>query len=247
VAEDYEANRKVVMQMLRLMGCQVDAVENGREAVRAMDQGSYDLVLMDVQMPDMDGLTATAEIRRRETARGRRTPILAYTAHAMEEDQRRCLEVGMDGYLTKPLRQRELSEAIATWASRGPDRRCGPAAVSEADRGYDDLAQLFTGDEPSLHELVRSFLLSAAARVAGIERALAARDADAAMAEAHRLKGLSLSIGAGSLADGCTRLREAGRRGDWPAVETALVGLRERWVEVEAALARRLSPARSGG
>jgi signal transduction histidine kinase len=116
LAEDHAANRKVVERMLELVGCKADAVSNGREAVEALERAPYDLVLMDLQMPVMDGLAATAAIRRNEAPLGRRTPILAYTAHTMEEDHQRCLEAGMDGLLAKPILLKDLTNALIRWS-----------------------------------------------------------------------------------------------------------------------------------
>ena len=124
--------------MLGLMGCRADAAANGLEAVEAVQRTAYDVVLMDLQMPEMDGLAATAEIRRREAANGRHTPILAYTAHAMEEDRRHCLEAGMDGYLVKPVCQRDLYEVLAEWSSGDPGRTLHDGRRPAAIRGNDD-------------------------------------------------------------------------------------------------------------
>jgi CheY-like chemotaxis protein len=115
LAEDHAANRMVVQRMLEMMGCKIDSVVNGREAVEAMERAAYDLVLMDIQMPVMDGLAATVAIRRNEASRGRHTPILAYTAHTMEEDHQSCLEAGMDGFVHKPILIKDLCEALARW------------------------------------------------------------------------------------------------------------------------------------
>jgi CheY-like chemotaxis protein len=102
LVEDNPANRKVATYLLQGRGHTVECAENGREAIRLVEQNRYDAVLMDVQMPGMDGLEATAMIRQRETA-GRRVPIIAMTAHAMKGDRERCLAAGMDGYVSKPI------------------------------------------------------------------------------------------------------------------------------------------------
>jgi CheY-like chemotaxis protein len=104
LAEDYETNRELVGQMIRLLGCRVDTVADGAQAVDAVRMRRYDLILMDLELPVLDGLQATVEIRGQERQSGRRTPVFAFTAHALEEDRQRCLAMGMDGVLTKPLR-----------------------------------------------------------------------------------------------------------------------------------------------
>jgi CheY-like chemotaxis protein len=112
IAEDNVINQKVALQMLARLGCLATAVGNGAQAVAAIARGTYDLVLMDVQMPEMDGFEATALIRRQETQAGGHLPILAMTAHAMEGDRERCLAAGMDGYISKPVKTEDLARAL---------------------------------------------------------------------------------------------------------------------------------------
>ena len=114
LAEDSPVNREVAVGMLEQLGYEVEVAENGRQALVAAERDRFDIVLMDCQMPEMDGLTATGEIRRRETASGRRRlPIIALTAHAMHGDREQCLTAGMDDYLTKPFTQMQLQESSA--------------------------------------------------------------------------------------------------------------------------------------
>ncbi|MBV8229932.1 MAG: response regulator, partial [Planctomycetaceae bacterium] len=253
VAEDYETNRKVVLQMLGLMGCRADAVANGLEAVEAAERVDYDVILMDLQMPEMDGLAATAEIRRREAAGGRHTPILAVTAHALEEDRRRCLEAGMDGYLVKPVRQRDLYEVLAGRSSgdagRASATAAGPrrpgAAPTAAALGirFAELYETYGGEVGPVGALLGSFLAAAPAAVAGIGESLAAGDAVGAAAAAHGLKGISLTIGAAALAASCGALAEAGRRGDLAAARAAFAEVQRHWIDLKPALEHHLRAA----
>jgi CheY-like chemotaxis protein len=116
LVEDNDVNRMIATKLLEKRGHVVIAVENGLLAVEATAAERFDVVLMDVQMPVMDGITATAEIRTREQATGVHIPIVAVTAHALDQDRQRCLAAGMDGYLTKPIRSAELFETVGRYA-----------------------------------------------------------------------------------------------------------------------------------
>jgi CheY-like chemotaxis protein len=119
VAEDNIVNQQVARRLLEKRGHVAVLAGNGLEAIKALEQRDFDLVLMDVQMPQMDGFEATATIRNREKTTGRRQRIIAMTAHAMKGDRERCLACGMDGYLAKPIRASELNEALEDLESAG--------------------------------------------------------------------------------------------------------------------------------
>jgi len=118
VAEDNTINQKVALRMLEKLGCHVDVVANGAEAVRMVERLSYDLIFMDCQMPEMDGYQATASIRRLDGAKAR-TPIVAMTAHAMQGDREKCLKSGMDDYMAKPVQMVTIQAALEKWAAEG--------------------------------------------------------------------------------------------------------------------------------
>jgi signal transduction histidine kinase/DNA-binding response OmpR family regulator len=118
LVEDNAVNRLLATRLLEKRGHHVEVAENGREALNALENGSYDLVFMDVQMPEMDGIEATVAIRGREKTNGKHQPIIALTAHAMKGDHERCLDAGMDGYLSKPIRPQELDEILENYVAR---------------------------------------------------------------------------------------------------------------------------------
>jgi CheY-like chemotaxis protein len=118
LAEDNPVNQKLAVSLLRKHGHTVEVANNGREALTALEQEPFDVVLMDVQMPEMDGLEATVAIREREKRTGRHIPVLAMTAYAMKGDRERCLAAGMDGYVAKPIRIQELLDVLADSSMR---------------------------------------------------------------------------------------------------------------------------------
>jgi CheY-like chemotaxis protein len=129
VAEDNPVNQIVAARVLERCGCSADVVATGVEALEALGARSYAAVLMDCQMPEMDGYEATKELRRREQGQ-RRTPVIAMTAHAMTGDRERCLEAGMDDYITKPVRHADLDGALRRWIPAQPQ---APADTADAE------------------------------------------------------------------------------------------------------------------
>ncbi len=228
LAEDSEVNRLIAVGLVERLGCQVDAVANGRQAVEALDRTPYDLVFMDVQMPEMDGLAATAEIRRREARAGRHTPIIALTACAMSGDRRRCLEAGMDDHLTKPVRPEAIREALLSWGTgRGYSRvESGPDVAVDhprvlADFNREILFESCGGDPALVREILDVAIGGIPDHLRRIRSAIAARDADRVARELHALKGTSLTVGAEVLGDACQRLKKLGEHGEWADAESS--------------------------
>ncbi|MGC1457211.1 MAG: response regulator [Steroidobacteraceae bacterium] len=200
VAEDNIVNQQVTKRFLERLGCQVELADNGLRAVEFCAHSNIDLVLMDVQMPIMDGLTATREIRRAETP-GRRVPIVALTASAMTDELDRCLAAGMDGLLTKPLQPRQLRSILERHGlGSARDPATLDAARSPVERVIApalDLARLRTlvGDDPQfMEELCRTFMASSTRLFEELRQAVAGEDRVQVKALAHKLKG-----GAGSV------------------------------------------------
>ena len=123
VAEDNEVNRRVALRMLEKLGCEVDIAVNGSEAIERWESSAYDLLLMDCQMPGVDGYEAAAAIRQKEAGCAR-IPIVAVTAHAFSADEQRCYEAGMDGYIRKPIAAAELAAVVEKYAAREPQPAC---------------------------------------------------------------------------------------------------------------------------
>jgi signal transduction histidine kinase/DNA-binding response OmpR family regulator len=211
LAEDNKTNQEVAVGMLRKRGHRVDIAETGRQAVEAVRRGHYDVVLMDMHMPEMDGLEATREIRR--FLDGRPLPIIAVTANVLSGERERCVAEGMDGYLGKPFRAQELFAVVEAWnqapevAPLPPERRAAAPVDLEAFRaglreaGVEDMAEA----------VLATFRAEAPGRMANLETAVAAGDAAAAGRAAHAYKSAAGSIRAAVLADLLARTEAAGK------------------------------------
>jgi two-component system, sensor histidine kinase and response regulator len=198
-------------------------------------------VLMDVQMPEMDGMQATAEIRSQERQKGGRVPIIAMTAHAMKGDRERCLKAGMDGYVSKPIQTHELFNAIAALVPMGPPeaaaRRHDQTAASENGAILDKAEALARvgGDRELLKSLIEVFFDSYPAQLAQMREAIHGGDAEGVYRLAHTLAGAVGIFGARPALAAAARLEEMGREGK-------LTGAAEAWKRLDAALGR-LKPA----
>jgi len=190
LAEDNRVNQLVATRILEKLGHQVTVVSNGREAVSVVRSAKFDVIAMDVQMPEMDGLEATTEIRRWERTMGTHIPIIALTAHAMKGDRERCLEAGMDGYTSKPIRINELEQAIAKFVP-AISVNVPVSKSDEAEQVIDHGALLegFDGDRRLLNQIVRLFLADYPRRLAEIKEAINRSDGNALATAAHALKG----------------------------------------------------------
>jgi len=188
LAEDNPVNQRLVVKILEKQGFQVVLAKNGREAVAAAERESFDIVLMDVQMPEMDGFEATSEIRRREQETGRHLPIIALTAHALKGDREACLEAGMDAYMTKPIRARDLLALILDLTQLTVP---SPAAGEQAFDCQELLARL-EGDHALLAELVDLFRTESPRMLSELRRSLAENDARGLESAAGAM-GVSLS------------------------------------------------------
>ncbi len=218
VAEDNEINRVVAKAMLAKLGRSTAFARNGREAVEMALNGNYAAILMDCQMPELDGYEATRRIRAVEN--GRHTPIIAMTAHSMPGDRTRCLAAGMDDYLSKPIRLGELAAAIDRWATdvQAPAGDEPPTSGEEDDEGPLDqqaIAQLRdTLTSAMRHSLINSFEESLPKCLQRMRDGLEHGDRDEVRAVAHLLKGSSAALGARRLRAACQRVEHSSRDGD---------------------------------
>jgi CheY-like chemotaxis protein len=204
-------NQQVASRILERRGHAVVVVGDGRAAVEALEGShGFDAVLMDVQMPEMDGLAATGAIREHERAAGGRVPIIAMTAHAMKGDRERCLQAGMDGYVSKPVEADHLIEAVETAAGSFDPSRA---------------AARLGGDASLLRELLDLFLSDLPRMTGEIERAIRTKDAEALRRAAHALKGSVANFAAAGPVDAARRLEVMGASGDLTKVKEAFAEL----------------------
>jgi two-component system sensor histidine kinase/response regulator len=237
LAEDNLINRKVAVAMLSGAGHRVDAVPNGAEAVTAAAGKAYDAILMDCQMPELDGYEATAAIRSQEGP-DRHTPIIALTAGARLEDRRRCLEAGMDGYLAKPISKEALLNLVARSINYEPgltrDAHVGRSRQSEPTIDLLFIEELYGIGEAAgqdiLGELVEQFVRDAETLLIEMRSALNAGDVVGASRIAHKIKGSAGQLGGRRLSSSCGRMETNASEGD---LEEALEDLLDVEVDYE--------------
>jgi CheY-like chemotaxis protein len=228
VVEDNAVNQKVAQRMLEQLGCRVDVAGDGRAALGMVESIPYDLVLMDVQMPIMDGLEATAELRRREGGSGASVHVVAMTAHALESDRERCLAAGMNDYISKPVRRRDLLRVlreIGSWEAEVEAPRDGaPAAATSVPCDLARLRELFGSEPDELRALLGEYLEQAQALLSDIARCHGDGDTEALRRHAHTLAGASATVGAAPMS-ALMRSAQVGAL-DLAAVERAFEDLR---------------------
>jgi GAF domain-containing protein/CheY-like chemotaxis protein/HPt (histidine-containing phosphotransfer) domain-containing protein len=215
LAEDNVVNQRLALRLLEKLGYRADVAANGLEAIEAVERQPYDLVLMDVQMPEMDGVEATHHILERRPD-GERPWIVAMTAEVMRGDREGFLAAGMNDYVAKPIRPQELVAAIMRAPSRTRD--VGRADAAESRPAVDTsvlarLAESMGGDETFVAELIEQFVTDSPALVAAARHGLEAGDADEVRRAAHTLKSNAATFGANELADRSSRLEAAGKAG----------------------------------
>jgi len=259
IVEDNIVNQRIAMVMVEKRGYEAHVVDSGYMALDALAEGRYAAVLMDCQMPKLDGYATTAEIRRRE-ASGPRTPIIAMTANVGPGARERCLESGMDDYVSKPIMGEELDRALGQWAPRATEPAAPAPSVAPAARASEppsdgrrtslppqpspiDLGMLEklaaadpTGGRELVREVIDLFLNDVPGRLEELRDALGSGDLDAAARLAHTLKGSAGHVGARALASLCARLEAQVRAGAQESAALALAAVDDELDRVRAAL-----------
>ena len=228
LAEDNVVNQKLAMRLLEKRGHKVMVVSNGREALAALTHKSYDLVLMDVQMPELDGISATILLREKERLTGTHQVVIAMTALVMKNDRERCLAAGMDGYLSKPIRPQELDEVLESRiVQQSSSSRMEAAAPSHGQPAVnvDELMDRLDGDRAFLAELTELFRADYPRQIGAIQEAIHRNDAPGVKQASHALKGALSNLAASEAREMAANLERLGLSGDLASASTALGSL----------------------
>ena len=249
VAEDNITNQQVAVGILGKLGVRAEVAANGAEVLKALETIPYDLVLMDVQMPEVDGLEATRRIRRPESAvLNHRVPVIAMTARAFQSDREECLQAGMDDYVTKPVEVTALVNALVKWLKpKGQDpapiagraeEKGAVLAQDEAPRVFDDadLMRRMMNDRILMRVVVEGFLGDLPLQISRLEQSLAAGDAQAVAELAHRIKGASATVGGESLRAVAAIIEHEAKTGGLDAVGVRMIDLGTQFNALKAAL-----------
>jgi CheY-like chemotaxis protein len=240
VAEDNEFNQELAISLLQKWGHAAVVAGDGKAALAAWEREPFDLILMDLQMPDMDGLAVTEAIRAKERATNTHVPIVALTAHAMRGDRERCLAAGMDAHASKPIRAAELSDVIARLLSTDV---AGARALQSSDEqpgtvfDLDAVLAVVGGDRELLPRMVQSFLDHCPKLLGEIRDSVVREDGAALKRAAHKLAGAVVSFGAERAYQSALRLEELGEAGDVTGYQQGYPELEEAVRHLQAALA----------
>ncbi len=252
LTEDNFVNQKVALKIIEKDGHHVDVANNGREAIKALEADHYDLVLMDILMPEMDGFEATAEIRNPMSAvRNHDIPIIAMTAYAMKGDRKKCLEAGMNDYISKPVRPQELLSKIDIWTGKGKedysptsdqaqDQEQPPAQKNSSCKtdkrspvDIEKAIEQVMGDKDFLKELLQLFVKNLPEQIEALKTALAGGDAQELSRIAHTLKGSSANLRVNGINDVALRLEQIGKKGNLEEARPALAELVDEFIRLK--------------
>jgi PAS domain S-box-containing protein len=249
LAEDNQTNRQVALGILDKMGFCADSVSNGNEAIKALRDIPYDLVLMDVQMPEMDGLEATTRIRDPLSGvLNNRVPIIAMTAHAMQGDKEKCISVGMNDYVAKPIKPRDLAKALETWLPEKAAVALSAATKVPADSGavnegifdFKGMMERLMDDKDLVKKVVAIFLAEAPRQIAIINKAIIGHDCKTIDRQAHSLKGSAGNIGLPSLRAIAATIENTAKTGDVNALALIMPEFEKQFHKAETAIQKKI-------
>jgi CheY-like chemotaxis protein len=242
LAEDNPVNQMTATTMLEKLGHAVTVANNGREAVDKVQGEQFDVVFMDVQMPEMDGLAATGQIRALEKQTRKHVPIVAMTAHAMKGDKERCLEAGMDNYVSKPIRRKELSAVIEAIIQQflapgeAVDGTNGKEESAMEVFDKDGLLEECDGDLEYISRMLQMFDNDIRERMVRLQKAVDAGDCDAMMREAHAVKGGAGNFFATAAFETAQQLETMGRNKQCQGAQATLQLLQKNLQQLRSAL-----------
>jgi PAS domain S-box-containing protein len=252
LADDNPTNQVVALSILKKIGYRADAVANGKEAVKALQGIPYDLVLMDCQMPEMDGYEASRCIRNPETgAINKVVPIIAMTANAMEGDREKCLDAGMNDYLAKPVQPRELSDMLIKWLGKNHlEKETGEVHATKVQGettdgngqkdifNAEDLLKRLMGDEELARPIVAGFLNDIPKQILALKDYLAHGDVPSVQRQAHTIKGAAANVSCNNLRDAALELEKAGKGGDLEQAAALMARIEEQFEVLRETLKR---------
>jgi two-component system sensor histidine kinase/response regulator len=241
LAEDHPINQEVALAILGRLGYDADPVSNGAEAVRALKTIDYDLVLMDCEMPEVDGYEATRQIRTPQTGTlNPRVPIVAVTANAMPGDREKCLQNGMDDYPPKPIEPEVVAQLLARWLPKtiGTGSSAKTAVPSPGDNVFDraGLLKRLGGNQGLADRLVQEFLADTPTQLCILRRQLEDSDAPSARRQAHKLKGAAATLSADALRAVALRAEQAAMAGQLNLLAELLPAMEGELARVKAAI-----------
>jgi PAS domain S-box-containing protein len=253
LAEDNITNQQVALGILRKLGLRAEAVADGAEALHVLETINYDLVFMDIQMPVMNGYEATRAIRDPESrVLNHQVPIIAMTAHAMEGDREKCISVGMNDYISKPVSARTLSDILTRWlpgTMKANDDQTLPA-MDAADRAaeitvFDRIAfvERMAGDDELVQAAIDVFLQDMPRQIDSLQRYLAAADAVSAGRQAHTIKGASANLGGEAMQAVALRIEQAIKQEDLATAQYLVNELKDQFFKLTAAMQSKTGPS----
>ena len=257
LAEDNSTNRDVALGMLRTLGLNADAVANGAEALQALESVPYDLVLMDMRMPVMDGIQATQTIRDPQSrVLNHHLPIIAMTANVLERDRQRCMEAGMNDFVTKPVSTVMLRRALQSWLPAATYQTTTNTSHSAATQSgakefltfdFAGMLSRLDGNNHLAAVVLEAFVQDMPCRIASLKKLLDRGDAPGATLEAHSIKGAAANVGGDALRAAAYAIEIAADSGDLCSAKAALPTLQDQFNDLECAIKENRSENKNHG